>query len=350
MFNSKIMNHYLIAIVLIGLATYVGNQIKERLDTTEKDEYEMIKKYLLNDSPLYGYNKPKLWIHSKYEVNARKWKDFYSRNTTDLNQPYIHLTIKSIINHCGNDFHICLIDDETFSKLIPSWNIDLTKIAEPFRSQYRQLGLCELIYYYGGMVVPNSFLCMKNLKPLYENGILYGNPFVCENVNRTMNHVANSKGGKLLFVPDISFMGAKKNDPTVLEMVKYLKTRSQNPHSTNEYEFLGDTSYLALSFINSQKMNLVGGEMIGVKTQQRKPLLIEDIMEEDFLDLSPNCYGIYIPEDEILKRPKYQWFAVMEISQLLNTNMAITKYMQASIVDTLDEYSKTTEIKSVISI
>ena len=39
----------------------------------------MIKLYLLNDSPLYGQNKPKIWIHSKYELNARKWRDFQSR-------------------------------------------------------------------------------------------------------------------------------------------------------------------------------------------------------------------------------------------------------------------------------
>jgi hypothetical protein len=344
------MSHYLVALVLIGLATYFGNQIKERLDTTEKDEYEMIKKYLLNDSPLYGYNKPKIWIHSKYEVNSRKWKDFQSRNTTDLNQPYIHLTIKSIINHCGDDFHICLIDDETFSKLIPSWDIDLKTVAEPFRNQYRQLGLCELIYYYGGTVIPNTFLCMKNLKPLYEYGIQGGNPFVCENINRTMNVLANSKGGKMLFVPDISFMGAKKNDPVLLEMVKYLKHRSQNPHSTNEYEFLGDTSQLAISFVQKQQMNLIGGEQIGVKNRKRKPILLEDLMEEEYLDLDPNCYGIYIPGDEILRRTKYQWFSVMEVSQLLTTNMAITKYIQASMMDTIDEYSKTSEIKSVISI
>jgi hypothetical protein len=350
MFNSNNMNHYLVALVLIGLASYFGNQIKDKFDTTEKDEYEMIKKYLLNDSPLYGYNKPKIWIHSKYEVNARKWKDFYSRNTTDLNQPYIHLTIKSIINHCGNDFHICLIDDETFSKLIPSWDIDLSTIAEPFRSQYRQLGLCELVYYYGGMVVPNSFLCTKNLLSVYNEGIIGAAPFVCENVNRTMNVVANSKGGKMLFVPDISFMGAKKNDPIVLEMVKYLKTRSQNPHSTNEYEFLGDTAQLSLSYIQSQQMNLIGGERIGVKNNKRKPILLENIMEEEYLELDPNCCGIYIPQEEILNRPKYQWFAVMELSQLLNTNMAITKYMQASIVDTIYEYSKSSEIKSVIAI
>lgn len=349
---SKNMNHYLIALVIIGIATYFGNQFKDRFNTKEQDEYEMIKKYLLNDSPLYGFNKPKIWIHSKYEVNARKWRDFSSRNTTDLNEPYIHLTIKSIINHCWNNFHICLIDDETFSKLIPSWNIDLNTIAEPFRSQYRQLGIAEIIYYYGGMTVPNSFLCTKNLKPMYDEGMLYGNPFISENINHTMNSVAKSKGGKTwgLFMPDITFMGAKKNDPIILELVKALKTRSQNPHFTNEYEFLGDVSQFALSFINQQKMNLIGGEMIGIKNQKRKPILLEDIMEEEYLDLDPKCYGIYIPNDEILKRPKYQWFAVMNTDELLQTNLSIVQYMKASIVDTIDEYSKTNEMKSVTAI
>jgi hypothetical protein len=342
------MNHYLIALGVIAVATYFGNQLKERLDTKEKDEYEMIKKYLLNDSPLYGFNKPKIWIHSTYEVNARKWRDFSSRNTTDLNEPYIHLTIKSIINHCWNDFHICLIDDETFSKLIPSWEIDLTTIAEPFRSQYRQLGLAEIVYYYGGVVVPNSFLCMKNLKTMYDEGILYGNPFVCENINHATNLV--SKTSKLLFTPDISFMGAKKNDPVILEMVKALKQRCQNPHFTNEYEFLGDTAQLALSFIKQQKMNLIGGELIGVKNQKRKPIVLEDIMEENYLELEPKCYGIYIPNREILNRPKFQWFAVMELEELLRTNLSIVQYMKSSIIDTIDEYSKTNEMKSVTAI
>ena len=347
---SKNMNHYLIALAIIGVVSYFGNQLKEHLDTKEQDEYEMIKKYLLNDSPLYGFNKPKIWIHSKYEINSRKWRDFSSRNTTNLNEPYLHLTIKSIINHCWNDFHICLIDDETFSKLIPSWEIDLSKIAEPFRSQYRQLGMMEIIYYYGGMTVPNSFLCMKNLKSLYDEGLIYGNPFVCENINRSMNIVSNSKNGKKLFVPTITFMGAKKNDATILEFVKLLKTRCQNPHFTNEYEFLGDTSEIALSFIENQKMNIVGGELIGVKNQKRKPILLEDIMEEEYLELDPSCYGIYIPNEEILKRPKYEWFAVMESDQLLKTNLSIVKYMKSSIMDTMDEYTKTNEMKSVTAI
>lgn len=129
----------------------------------------MIKNYLLNESPLYGYNRPKLWIHSKYEINSRKWKDFYSRNTTDLNQDYIHLTIKTIINHCGEDFNICLIDDDSFGKLLPNWDVDLMNMAEPRKSNYRAMGMAQLIYVYGGMTLPNSFVCLKNLKDFMMN-------------------------------------------------------------------------------------------------------------------------------------------------------------------------------------
>jgi hypothetical protein len=129
--HAKNMYFYLIALSLVAVASYVGNKFKSQF--VENDEYDLVRQYLLNDSPLYGYNKPKIWIHSKYEYNSRVWKSFQSRSSTDLNQPYIHMTIKSIVDHCGDDFHICLIDDETFSKLIPSWDIDLTTMAEPFR-------------------------------------------------------------------------------------------------------------------------------------------------------------------------------------------------------------------------
>ena len=81
------------------------------------------------------------------------------------------MTIKSIINHCGDDFNICLIDDESFTKLLPSWDINVSRMAEPMKSQYRELGMARLLEIYGGLVVPNSFLCIKNLKPFYDDMI-----------------------------------------------------------------------------------------------------------------------------------------------------------------------------------
>lgn len=346
MFSSNKMNQYLMMFGIVVICSYIGNRLNQSFQN--KDEYDLIKKYLLNESPLYGFNRPKLWIHSKYEKNARKWKDFYSRNTTDLNQPYIHLTIKTIINHCGNDFNICLIDDDTFSKLIPSWDIDLTNVAEPMKSQYRELGMMQLLYYYGGMVLPNSTICLKNLKEFYNEGISGNKPFVCENNNRTMNLLKQKQ--KLLFTPDISFMGAPKNDETIKELIEFMKKTYSSPHFSSEMDFLGVTSQWCIESIQQNKMNLILGQRIGTKTQNRKPILLENLMEEDYLDLSNDTVVIYIPREEILNRPKYQWFAVMSGEEILKSNMIVSKYLQASIVDSTNEYHAPTEMKSVVAI
>ena len=347
MFTSSRIFQYLFAFSVIVISSYFANRIKNSFE--DNDEYELIKKYLLNDSPLYGFNKPKLWIHTKYEINARKWKSFYSRNSTDLNEPYIHLTIKTIINHCGNDFNICLIDDDTFSKLIPSWDINISTLADPMKSHYREIGMLKLIYYYGGMVVPNSFLCTRNLKDLYKDGITGDRPFFCEKVNKSLN--LNKRSAKLTFVPDTYFYGAVKNNEAIRELIEYLKVRSQNPHFTSEMEFLGDTSEWCLDAHFAQKANIVGGEQIGIKNKNRKQILIDDLMEENFLDVHPDIYGIYIDNDEVLTRTKFQWFSVISSEELLSkSNSIIVKYLKASIVDSTNEYTKTTEQRSVISI
>jgi hypothetical protein len=346
MFSSKNPYHYLAIFSIVIAISYIVPKMKQSFEIN--NEYELIKKYLLNDSPLYGFNKPKLWIHSKYETNARKWKSFYSRNSTDLNQPYIHFTIKTIINHCGNDFNICLIDDETFSKLIPDWDIDLATIAEPHKSHYRHIGMMQLLYYYGGMTLPNSFLCLKNLKELYNSSIADGKPFVCENINHTTNLLEDKQ--KLLFVPDVSIIGAPKYNDTILEMIEDMKRCYLNGHFSNEMEFLGKMSHWCKHKVNMHHMNLVGGEYIGVKTQKRKPILLENLMEEEFLDTIPGIFGIYIPREQLLKRTKYQWFAVLPAEEVLKSNAIIVKYLKASIVDTTDEYYKTSQIQSVVAI
>lgn len=346
LFSSKNTSTYFFTLSIVFVASYFANKYKQTFETN--DDYELIKKYLLNDSPLYGYNRPKIWIHTKYEVNARKWKDFYSRNTTDLNQPYIHLTIKTIIDQCGKDFNICLIDDESFSKLLPSWDVDLTKVVGPNKAHLRELGILQLIYFYGGMTVPNSFVCTKNLKQFYDNGVAWNKPFVCENINRNTN-LLKSTGNKM-FSPDVSFVGASKNDPVILELVEYLKTRNSSGHYSNENEFVGDVSYWCENAIENQRMNLHGGELIGIKSNQGKQIILENLMEEAYIQFHSDSYGILIPADEILRRPKYQWFAVLSSEAVLNTNAIISKHLLSSIADSEDMYRQDKELRSVVTI
>jgi hypothetical protein len=345
-FDTKNVMHYVIAFGLVAVGTTLINNVKNSFETN--DENKLIRDYLLNESPLYGYNRPKLWIHSKYEINARKWKDFYSRNTTDLNQPYLHLTIKSIINHCGDDFNICLIDDESFNKLLPSWDVNVSSMAEPVKSQYRELGMVRLLQVYGGIVVPNSFLCIKNLKPFYDEAVSSGTPFVCENINRTCD--IKQRTSDRPFLPSTYFMGANKNDKCIVELVEYIKQMNSTTHITNEAGFIGELSQKCQQFIRDNKMKLVGGEVVGVKTAKRTPIILDDLMEEAYLDLDNRAVGIYIPGDEILRRPKYQWFAVLPSDKILHSKMIISKYILTSMVDSTNEYYKSTKIHSVVTI
>ena len=323
---------YIAIFIVVMLVTFIASNVRERFRKEEdQEEYKLIQKYLLNASPLYGYNKPKLWIHSKYEVNSRVWRSFYSRNSTELNQSYIHLTVKTIINHCGNDFNICLIDDHTFSKLIPSWNIDVSALPDPLKTRARTLGMIQIIAIYGGMTIPNSFVCTKNLLELYESSVsTHGGSFVVENVN----HSTLSKNDKhLAFVPDVMIMGARRDNHAIKDLVVYLKSSVADPHYHIQDTFTGDVSAWLYDSIEKGNMTLVGGEHIGVKTKNGKPILLEHLMEEEYLDLDPMACGILIPGEQILARNKYQWFAALKGDDVLKTNAVVVKYLTASIVD-----------------
>jgi len=336
--NNRIM-YYVFAVSLILVANYVATQYKQTFINETDNSAELIQKYLLNENPVYNMHKPKLWIHTKYELNSRKWKDFMSRTSNDLNQPYIHYTIQSIIDQNSDDFNICLIDDETFSKLIPDWDADIVNIAEPTKSYLREIGLLRIIHTYGGMIVPNSFLCTKPLINLYKEGISGKKPFVCETVNRTCCLSEHHK--KMLFVPSTFFMGCIKGDPTIGLLVDYLKYMlSKRFDITDERNFIGDSTQWCIKAINAGDMNLILGQKIGVKTSKRKTILLEELFEERKLGLDKSCVGIYIPEDELAKRHKYNWFLYLSKEDLMKTNVAIVKYIQGALSKKKDEYIK----------
>ena len=345
-FESKNLLRYAVALTVLGVVTYYGKQITSNLYGDQPDtDYKLVKQYLLTDSSLFGNNKPKLWIHTKYEINARKWWDFGSRNTTDLNQPYIHLTIQSIINHCSQDFHILLIDDDSFGKLMDDWEIDLKTVSEPEKNHLRQYAIAKLIWKYGGMTIPNSFICLKNLKEMWNKGCEANKPFVVENINRTGTITLKSK-----FIPDMYFLGCKHAKSAGMdEFIQFLHRRciSAQLLSSVEGEFTGDVqNWLAIAH-HRGLFDVLPGELVGVKTaKKQQPILIEDWMGEKEVDLSLDCFGIYIPACELLRRPKYQWFTVMNTEDILKSNMVISEYIREATVDATSEYGSDVAVKN----
>jgi len=277
------------------ISKYLYYQFKQCEDMFESNEhYNLVSEYFLEKG---RKDKPILWIHTSTEINSRNWESFMSRSSRKLNQPYLQLTMKSIYEHCKDSFNICLINDDSFSSLL-SWNIDLPDLAEPMKSHYRTLGLSMILYEYGGMVVPQSFLCKKDLYPLYKP------IFFMEQRNTGIS--------EHIYLPSTLFMGCKKKNPTMKRFIAYQEQLYKE--RTEQSDFIGNIQL----WLYRERVG-VDGKNIGIKKTDGSPVLIDELLGTSPICL-PDHYGIYIPQEEILRRPKYSWFARMSVQQLRDSN------------------------------
>lgn len=316
-----VSNYIIMFIILIVIAILYQRYIEKHAYVSEYDNYNAIQNHLLKDSKLINKNKkPIMWIHIPYEYNARNWQSFGSRSSCELNQPYLYLTAKSIIKNCDDSFMICFIDDNSFSKLMPEWNIDLSIVGEPISSYIRQLGIMKLIYKYGGINVPLSFLCFKNLYGLYQQGTKYNKMFIGENID---NNITSTHFD---FYPNIEFIGANQGNNTMGELIEFMQRVISNDY-TAQAEFLGDFNRWCNKRVETGKIYLIEGKYLGIKTLEDDPVLIENLLGENYINYYKDMYGIWIPSKMILKRRAYEWFARMSEKQVLKGNFILAKYI-----------------------
>jgi len=318
--KKSFTNLFILFFILIVLGFLYKRFENKRMREESGNTYEAIQKYLLDDVTLGKSKKPILWIHVPYEYNSRNWLSFGSRSSFDLNQPYLYLTVRSILKQCDDSFTVCIIDDNSFKRLIPGWNVNMKTISDPILSNMRALGFMKLLYIYGGMFCPISFLCLKNLIGLYNKGIRGEKMFVCETVDRNSSSIDSD------FYPNLSFCGAPKECETVRELCNFIQRTASHDY-TAESKFLGNYDKWCKQRIENGKINMIEGVEIGTKTIDDQQILVDDLISNHYLDLYQGTYGILIPSDEILNRRKYEWFARLSQKQAMESDTIIGNYL-----------------------
>lgn len=315
----NLLNLVILIVVIIGLLIIYQMYLEKQYYTNSPDKYNQIRNYLLKESELANCNKPILWIHIPYEYNSRQWQSFGSRSSTELNQPYLYLTSKSIIKCCDDSFNIVFIDDSSFKKLIPGWKIDMKFLADPVLDYTRQLAMAKLLYYYGGISVPISFLCFRNLIGLYRRGTDNNTMFLCENVNRNITSTS------FIFYCNVNFMGCKKENLTMKALIDFMERTISSDYTAQE-SFLGEFDRWCENRFKSKQLRLVSGMDVGIKTTNEQPVTIDNLLSENYINFYSKLYGIWIPASQILKRTSYEWFARMSAKQIFQSNFILAKY------------------------
>ena len=312
-----------IAYLLIMLIGFIYNKYKKTIEVKEEyDDGQLIQKYLLNDSSITKNNKPILWVHIEFDKNARSWDSFGSRTSDNLNQPYQYLTIRNIIEHCGESFNVCLIDDDAFVKIIPEWRTRVEHLPRPLRTHVRDLALATILHIYGGFLIPSSFICFHDLRSLYDAHLQAANVVMGE--LRTTSSLAAEKQ----YSPSTKMMGCKKFDPVMKEYMEFLM-EINNRDQTQDMDFTGEATrwWCAKQAADPKAVSLIPAEELGVKTTTNKPVLLEELIADIDVPISPTSAGIYIPDQEILRRSKFQWFARLSPKQVLESNTLVGKYL-----------------------
>lgn len=314
----NIVKVFSLFIILSVIGILYDKHNKKYRDEDNLNKYNLIQKYLFNDKTMLD-GRPILWIHIKHEINSRHWLNFMSKNTNFLNQSYKELCIESIIKHCGNSFNICIIDDDSFSKVLPNWSIQMNKLANPIKEHIRTLGLLKVLYKHGGMILPSHFICLKDMKNIHEKMTGYGKCYVGEVVNHTRTHDSN------LFTPSTKIIGCEKNNNTINEFISYLENASSTIHN-DFYKFESVLNYLHVS-INKYKMNVIPAIDLGIKNADGKLVVIDDMMGNSPMNLKCNKIGILIDDELLQKRLQYGWFLNQSKTQVLESDINISKYL-----------------------
>jgi hypothetical protein len=121
-------------------------------------------------------------------------------------------------------------------------------------------------------------------------------------------------------------MGCLKNCPTMLNYINYLELLVSSDF-TDESKFTGAYGRWCYEKIQNGEMNMIPADILGMREEGGKPVSIEMLMSNNFLNLSGKVQGLYIPADQILKRTAYQWFARLSAKQALASDTTIGKYL-----------------------
>ena len=301
-----LMGFVIILFILLTMKYYRDKYLEEKNEF--HNELVNIDSYFYSERYVRESKRRKIWLHIPFEKNSRNWYNFGSRTSTELNLAYMMLCMKSIIDYCGSTYDIIIIDDTNFTDLLKN-DIDMLKLSGSLKDKYREVCLMQILYKYGGIIVPPSLYLHKNIKEIDDPSIWY----VVEITNKQNVSYAP-------ICPSTIFTGSQANNVQLNDYIKHYSDEMKNDFG--EYSL-----HFSDNYMKKHNINRLDGKLIGVKDKFNKPITIEDLMENKKIILDERHVGLYIPHSELIKRTKYNWYCALNAEEVLKCDVFISYYM-----------------------
>jgi hypothetical protein len=211
--------------------------------------------------------------------------------------------------------------------LLPNFKTNIHKLSGEIKENVRKLAIAQIIYLYGGINLPISFLCVKNLFDLYVKNTINNKMFICEKYDNSV--MSTQQEIKTQYIPDVTFYGAGPKCNMVNEYIMHLQQKISHMNQTINLFNNDEYKWLVTDVIN--KCNIINRQYIGVADIKNNRITVDNLLSNNSLLFIDDLYGIYIPSDDILKRHKYGWFARMSYTQIFESKLILCKLINLII-------------------
>ena len=311
---QKLLKYATVFIIITTFGVLYDKFKSKYLPDEELANIDLVNQHLLGED---GYNikRPILWVYTDQDVNSIR-----NIRKTERENVYIKCCLNTIIDKCGQSFNICLIDDSSFKKLIPGWDINIEDLASPLKENIRRLATTKLLYKYGGMVIPDSTIVLNDLVDVYEKGNKMNGFFVA---NVRLN--CDIQQRKSCY-PNKNCMGCVKNNKEIKEFIRFLELMNSKDY-TDESNFNNEIEKYLSNKINFKKITSICSSYFGTKDINKKTITIDDLMSDKLIKYPPCISCVIIPKEDLLKRRQYGWFLNLSIQEILDSNTALGKLL-----------------------
>ncbi len=294
--------YLIVFIVLFLFLNYNYYKEKRRNFIAEKRKETLpLDDFFYHPDILSRSNRRKIWIYIPLEKNARAWESFGSRTSTHLNLSIMNLCIKSIIDWCSQSYDIVLFTQDDISEILKS-KLDLSTLSGDVLEKQRHLYLLEILYEYGGILLPPTLYMRNNMK---HQDVL-DRWYVTDMVNT--HHESSSKR-----ISSAIITGAPPKDPELRRYIDFLEKENQEQFSAN--------------YFRQHHVFVLDGTIFGTKNKRNENITLDDLMSTQKLHLPEYNIGLYMPYRELMERTLYKWYCKMSEPQILECQCAFSYYM-----------------------
>ena len=142
-------------------------------------------------------------------------------------------------------------------------------------------------------------------------------------INDTITNLDNE------ILPDDIILGCNKYCEKMKYYCDYVNNILKSDY-TSESNLKGiKRQWLSLE-VDDYNINVINGKLIGIKDVEDKYIGVEDLLGASFVNFDKNKSGIYINDEMLSKRLKYNWFNKLSKEDIFKSETVIGKQMLLS--------------------